>query len=121
MSSSRRDGFVHYRSERIHRGAPPARFAARYRATESARGSELERWLTERYCLYVTKSGRLFRGDIHHRPWPLQNGEVEVETLDMTRLPGIDLPAVKPLVHFVERLDVVGWALQPLEYRSSFE
>ena len=122
MSSSRREGFVDYRSERIHRGAPEARFTARYRGTGNTTGSELERWLTERYCLYAANEDRtLFRGDIHHPPWPLQNGEVEIESLDMTRLLGIDLPPEKPLVHFAEKLDVVGWALRPLEYRSSFE
>ncbi len=114
MSSERRDGFVHYRSERTHRGVPEARFAARYRGTGPARGSELERWLTERYCLYAEKDGRVFRGDIHHRPWPLENGEVEIETLDMTRLLGLQLPSSPPLVHFAERIDVVGWSLRPV-------
>ncbi len=115
MSSSRRNGFVHYRSERIHPGAPQAHFAARYRGTGSARGSALERWLTERYGLYaVNEEGRLFRGDIHHPPWPLQDGEIEIETLDMTRLLDIDVPLKPPLVHFAERLDVVGWPLRPL-------
>lgn len=113
MSSSRLEGFVDYRSERIHRGAPEARFTAQYRGTGSATGSELEHWLTERYCLYAAnEEGRLFRGDIHHPPWPLQNGEVEIGSLDMTRLLEIDLPLTPPLVHFAERLDVVGWTLR---------
>jgi uncharacterized protein YqjF (DUF2071 family) len=112
MSSSRAEGGVDYRSERTHRGAPEARFAARYRGTGSARGSDLERWLTERYCLYAANGDRaLFRGDIHHPPWPLENGEVEIGTVDMTRLLDIDLPLKPPLVHFAERIDVVGWTL----------
>jgi len=115
MSSSRKDGCVHYRSERIHRGAPGARFAARYRGTGNARGSELECWLTERYCLYAAdQRGTLFRGDIHHPPWPLQDGEVEIESLDMTRLLDIDVHREPTLVHFAEELDVVGWPLRPL-------
>ena len=113
MWSTREEGFVRYRSERVHRGAPEARFAARYRGIGSARGTDLERWLTERYCLYSSKEGRLFRGDIHHRPWPLESAEVEIETLDMTRLLGIELPPTPQLVHFAERLDVVGWLLKP--------
>ena len=113
MSSTREEGFVRYRSERVHRGAPEARFAARYRGVGSARGTDLERWLTERYCLYSSQEGRLFRGDIHHRPWPLESAEVEMEILDMTRLLGIELPPAPPLVHFAERLDVVGWLLTP--------
>ncbi len=120
MSSSRTDGAVEYRSERTHRGAHEARFAARYRGTGRARGSDLERWLTERYCLYaVNDDGTLFRGDIHHPPWPLENGEVEIETLDMTRLLDIELPRNPPLVHFAERIDVVGWTLRRPEGASS--
>ncbi len=115
MSSSRREGFVHYRSERTDRGASEARFAARYRGTGRAEGSELERWLTERYCLYAASAGgRLYRGDIHHPPWPLENAEVEIETCDMTRLVGIGLPLEPALAHFAERIDVVGWTLRPL-------
>jgi len=113
MSSSRRDGLVHYQSERTHRGAPQARFAARFRGTGRARGSDLERWLTERYCLYAANGdGTLFRGDIHHPPWPLENGEVEIETLDMTRLLDLELPRKPPLAHFAEKIDVVGWKLR---------
>ena len=115
MSSERRSGFVHYRSERVHRGAPEARFAARYRSTGPAGRSELETWLTERYCLYAETKGAIFRGDIHHRPWPLENGEAEIETVDMTGLLGMDLPRTPPLTHFSERLDVVGWPLLPVE------
>jgi hypothetical protein len=32
----------------------------------------------------------------------------------MARLLGIDLPPAPTLVHFAERLDVVGWLLSPL-------
>jgi uncharacterized protein YqjF (DUF2071 family) len=111
MSTERRGGFVHYRSERTHRGAPEARFAARYRGTGPAQRTELETWLTERYCLYASRKGKLFRGDIHHLPWPLENGEAEIETLDMTRILELPLPSSPPLVHFAETLQVVAWPL----------
>lgn len=39
----------------------------------------LERWLTERYCLYAMASGSLYRYEIHHFEWPLQR--VELVTL----------------------------------------
>jgi uncharacterized protein YqjF (DUF2071 family) len=114
MSTERTEGLVHYRSERTHRGAPEARFAARYRGTRPARRSELERWLTERYCLYAEKDGRIFRCEIHHPPWPLEEGEADIEALDMTRSLALDLPRTPPLVHFAERLDVIGWPLRPV-------
>jgi Uncharacterized conserved protein (COG2071) len=37
----------------------------------------LDHWLTERYCLYATGSGRLYRAEIHHAPWRLQPVEFD--------------------------------------------
>lgn len=108
---------VHYRSVRTHRGAPPARFEARYRATgpeidRSGAPDDLTRWLTERYCLYgADRRGRVWRGEVHHRVWPLQPGEVEIVADDVTECWGIERPDVEPLVLVSRRLEVVGWSL----------
>ena len=106
---------VRYRSVRTHRDAPPARFAASYRPTgetfDSQPGS-LENFLTERYCLYsagVGGQGRVRRGDIHHRLWPLQRAEVEVEEQEMTAQIGVELPETEPVLHYASRLDVAAW------------
>ena len=108
---------VHYISRRTHRGAPQAEFIGQYRPTgdvfRSAPGS-LEAWLTERYCLYAVHStGRVYRGEIHHHPWPLQEAEAEIEVNTMTLAHGIGLPEMAPLLHFARRLDVVVWPLRP--------
>jgi uncharacterized protein YqjF (DUF2071 family) len=109
---------VRYASERTHRGAPPAGFAARYRPTGPAYRSDagtLEHWLTERYCLYAADArGRVFRGEVEHAPWPLQPAEAEVERNTMGDQIGVRLPdAAPPLLHFARRVDVVAWGLQP--------
>ncbi len=113
MSVARSEGGVSYRSERIHRGVPEARLVARYRGLgEMARAEpgSLEYWLTERYCLYAAdRRGRIFRGDIHHRKWPLESGEAELERIDMTRLLGASLPDSRPVMHVAERIDVIAW------------
>src|SRR5215210_1029583 len=72
---------IQYSSFRTHRGAVRAEFAARYRPVgepfESDPGT-IERFLTERYCLYAAdRRGNVRRGVIHHHPWPLQPAEVE--------------------------------------------
>lgn len=104
---------THYRSVRTHRGAPPANFAARYRPIGEpfdSRPGTLENFLTERYCLYAAnRRGRVRRGDVHHRLWPLQRAEVEVETLEMTGQIGLRLPDTNPVLHFSHRLDVLAW------------
>jgi uncharacterized protein len=104
---------IHYRSIRTHRGARPAEFVARYRPAgkpfESGRGS-IENFLTERYCLYsADKKGVVRRGEVHHRLWPLQPAEVEVQKLAMTQQIGLKLPQTGPILHFSRRLDVLAW------------
>jgi len=100
---------------RIERSSQEARLSVRYRpagpVAPPAPGS-LEHFLTERYCLYVLDDElRIHRADIHHRPWPLQVAEAEIEQNTMTLPYGIELPGGPPLLHFSARQDVVIWSL----------
>ena len=114
--SIRYDGdTVDYASHRTHKGAPPGEFAASYRPNgplfEAAPGS-LERWLTERYCLYsVDRRGRLYRGDIHHRLWQLQPAAADIRQNTLAQGFGLSLPDVSPLLHFAARQEVLVWPL----------
>lgn len=112
------EGWIDYLSERRHGDAPAGVFRGRYRGVgepyRAERGS-LEHWLTWRYCLYAAdRRGRVRRGEIHHAPWPLRRAEAEIETCTVTEGWGIALPeGVEPILHFVDRIDVVGWLLGP--------
>ena len=110
---------VHYRSVRTHKGAPEARFVASYRPVGesfNSRPGTLEYFLTERYCLYSADARRrIWRGDIHHRPWPLQPAEAEAEELEITGQIGVTLPDTEPILHFARRLDVVAWLPKRLD------
>ena len=67
--------------------------------------------MAERYCLYtINERHELLRGDIHHRPWPLQPVEVKIAANSMARPYGIELTGA-PRAHYAERLDVVFWSL----------
>lgn len=107
---------IAYRSRRTHRGSIPGRFRALYRPTGEVRCSDeggLEHWLTERYCLYSCDSrGRVFRGDIHHEPWPLQAAACEIRENSLGDLAGVRLTTTPDAVHFAKRLPVVAWALE---------
>jgi uncharacterized protein len=109
-------GRVCYHSTRVHRGAPPARLEANYRpAGDKFRASpdSLESWLTDRYCLYsANPRGQVFRGEIHHAPWPLQPAEAQWHCNTMTEQLGFPLPDIPPLLHFAKRIEVVGWWLE---------
>jgi uncharacterized protein len=112
MSCRVSGGEVRYESVRAHRGAPPARFAGSYRPVGEPYNSSagtLEHFLTERYCLYSARGRDVYRGDIHHHPWPLQRAEAEIETLAMTQQIGVALPETDPLLHFAGRLETLAW------------
>jgi len=115
MSCAKRDGWIHYQSERMHRGAPSGLLAGRYHPVGeifSARRETLEYFLTERYCLYAAdRRGRIIRGEIHHPPWPLQEAEAEFTGNTMAEALGIALIS-RPLLHFARRQDVLVWPPQ---------
>jgi hypothetical protein len=71
--------------------------------------------LSERYCLYTVHAGHVFRAEIHHQPWPLQDGEAEIETNTVAGAAGIVLPRTPPLLHFARRLDVLIWPLRRIQ------
>ena len=109
------DGRIEYHSTRTHPGASSAEFKGRYRPVgevyESKQGT-LENWLTERYCLYtVGAGGEVYRGEIHHIPWPLQKAEAEIEANTMAAPHGIELPNTQPLLHFARKIETVEWAI----------
>lgn len=112
------DGWVHYRSHRTDDRMAPGVFEGRYRAVGAAYRSQprsLEAWLTERYCLYAAdENGQVRRGEIQHVPWPLQRAEAEVSVNTVADAHGLQLKGA-PVLHFVERIDVVGWRLERLD------
>ena len=118
MRCEREGGAVVYRSRR--RGAPAGeaewrgRYAPTGRPVPAPTGS-LAEFLTARYCLYAADAGgRLYRGEIDHEPWQLEEATAEVDSDTMTRPLGFELPAEEPLRWFVRRLDVVAWPIERL-------
>ncbi len=101
---------IEYSSRRLQ--GPSAEFRGRYWPISEPRLREkdsLEYFLTERYCLYTIRARRMFRAYIHHRPWPLQDAEADIELNTMAKAAGIELPHVKPLLHFSRFLEVLIW------------
>lgn len=116
MSCLVQDEEVRYSSQRTHRNAPPAELSATYGPTGdifTAKPGSLEDFLTSRYCLYaVDRRQNIYRGEIHHAPWPLQPAQAEITTNTMALAANIKLPDVSPLLQFSKRLEVVVWALR---------
>jgi uncharacterized protein YqjF (DUF2071 family) len=101
-----RDGEVRYAARRGER-----RFRARYRpvGTAAALPGSFAHWATERYCLYAARAdGQVFRGEVHHAPWPLERAEVEIECDTWA---GVPLGREAPKRLFSRSLEVVAWSL----------
>jgi uncharacterized protein YqjF (DUF2071 family) len=102
---------MQYRCARLH-GPRPAEFHGHYRPSGPVQHTQpgtLEYFLTERYCLYAAFHGRLYCGNIHHLPWPLQPAEASIEHNTMAEADGIVLPGTGPLLHFARELKVLVW------------
>ncbi len=112
-TSSEGDSF-RFDSMRTSSDGPPAYFDARYGpegGPMAIRDGSLERWLTERYCLFtLDERQRTLWGEIHHPPWSLRPAWAEIETNTMTSPFGIALEG-EPLLHFSGSQDVALWPL----------
>lgn len=87
---------VEYHSRRF---SGSAEFVASYRPLkpiELRQPGTLDRWLSERYCLYTVSSGNVYRCEIHHSQWPLQDAEAEIPINSMASAAGIELPGLLP-------------------------
>lgn len=68
----------------------------------------LDFWLTERHALYDYMSNKLFRFDIHHTQWDLQ--ELDVTVNNICYKAGKYSASILPdKVQYAEKLDVVLW------------
>jgi uncharacterized protein len=69
----------------------------------------LDRWLTERYCLYLDNKEYAYRYDIHHREWEIKT--VDIKQLDLYyKINNIILSDLKPdLVHYSDGVSVLAW------------
>jgi uncharacterized protein len=112
MSVHRNQGNISYRSERRQGRADFEATYAPAGPVELRSRNSLEAWLTERYCLYTVARGRVYRADIHHQQWPLQNARAEIASNTVAQAAGIELPAIAPLLHFSRKLEVLVWPLR---------
>jgi uncharacterized protein YqjF (DUF2071 family) len=107
---------IEYVSKRQH-GPRPAQLRCSYGPSSqpfAAHPGSPEHFLTERYCLYATSRKRLYRGEIHHLPWGLQQATVELAENSMAQSAGIALPPQPDMAFFARELKVLFWAPERL-------
>lgn len=71
--------------------------------------TELDKWLTERYCLYNDLKRELYRYDIHHKEWEIK--KINIKNLSVNyKIGEIDLNNREPnLTHYSEGITVIAW------------
>jgi uncharacterized protein YqjF (DUF2071 family) len=119
MRAEEEDGRIRYF---CHRDDGRADFRASYSPIGPARvrdKASLEHFLTARYCLYTVHENRVYRCDIHHLPWPLQDAEASLERNTMAAAAGITTPDCAPVLHFSKCLEVLIWPLYRADDDSS--
>jgi uncharacterized protein YqjF (DUF2071 family) len=70
-----------------------------------SRKSALDKWLTERHCLYELDGKRLFRIDIHHKPWKLRSMLYVINDVEYAYCEGLPV-----LVHYAHKIRVLLWS-----------
>lgn len=93
----------------------PASYAIRATpigAVGPAQSGTLEHFLVERYILYALHNTRLYKGSVHHTPYPVQSATLH--SLDETLLAaaGIERPRISPLAHFAAGVKVEVFGLR---------
>jgi len=110
-------GAISYASRPLRPRSRPATHAitgAPRGAAAPAQAGTLEHFLIERYLLYATHHGRLYRGQVHHAPYPLQGAVISAFDETMLAAAGIVRPDEAPLAHFARSVRVEVFPLQRL-------
>ena len=118
METKREGDRVAYASKR--KDASAAGVTADFTIGEALGPSEpgtLEHFLLERYLLFSEKGGDLYKGQVHHVPYPARRATVHALDQTLLTAAGLDTGGRAPdLVHFSEGVDVEvfgPWKITP--------
>lgn len=114
--SLRRDGAaIDYALRRAGPRRPS--LAVRYEPLEPLGPSQpgtLDHFLIERYLLHVERAGRLWTGQVNHRPYPCRRVRVERLEEDLVAAAGLTRPpGPAPIAHYSPGVDVEIFAPWP--------
>jgi len=116
MTLEREGAGVRYASER--RRPPPLPATCRVSCRPvgepaASRPGTLEHFLAERYLLYtVGRGGALWRGAVHHAPYPLQRAELDECEETLIAAAGVRRPDEPPLAHYASEVAVEIFGLE---------
>lgn len=80
--------------------------------------STLDKWLTERYCLYLQTNNETYKYEIQHEPWKLFQVEIIELTADY-KFGSIDLNRKPDLVHYSNGVKILAWGKEKLSDKGT--
>lgn len=109
MAETREQGGIRYTSKRLLTGKE-VQFDGRYRSLGTpSPEDDLRHFLTERYALFTRRFGAVQIGEIHHRPWRMEQAEAEFARNDLPGSFGFTLPDREPVLHYSEEIEMEAW------------
>lgn len=75
--------------------------------------TELDLFLTERYCLYLEENKHLYRYEIQHLPWKINELELDFLAIDY-QINDLKLDSNPDLIHYSKGVQVVAWEKEKL-------
>lgn len=103
MAFTKNRGKISFTSATGKKEGPPEKIALSYRTLKQpAVSTRLEKWLTERYCLWTKPDTQLLRLDITHAPWKLAYVQGGITENRMAPYLGINFNSEKPIAHYAE-------------------
>lgn len=104
IKMSKQRAGAEFTSRRIEAGHFPESLKMVYKREANAiMPTRLERWLTERYCLWTKPRAQLYRVDIAHAPWELHYLKGEIHQNTMASFLPVSLHQARPLAHYSKR------------------
>lgn len=114
MSLEEGESRVDYTVRRLSGSRPELKVA--WRVGEHLGASEpgtLEHFLFERYLLHTVNKGKVYTGQVHHPPYPVQLADVELLEDQLVHAAGFDVAGSPDLVHYASGVDVEIFDLAP--------
>lgn len=103
MSFDKKKEQINFTSEIKGKEGPQEKIALHYRISpKPAVSTELEIWLTERYCLWTKPGHQLLRLDVAHEPWELKYVQGEITVNTMAPYLEKNFEYEKPMAHYAK-------------------
>ena len=85
---------------------------------EMTNKSTLDKWLTERYCLYLQANNETYRYEIQHEPWKIFQVEI-IELITDYKFGNINLNRKPDLIHYSKGVNVLAWGKEKLTNKGT--